>query len=284
MATIEELGFRNPVHPGLPIETVTLAELRRRTGSGHRARHYRLGFHQLLLIESGSATITVDFAAQQCRPGTLLWMRPDQVQHGVFPTAIDGRAVLFTEGFLPAVPLLAPLLQEGDDTFRWDLPAADLAAIISVFQQLDQDCSAATEPRGVELARHELVVVLLRLLALPHTAETHPRPAGTGVYPMFRREVERHHRRMRNVEDYAPLINTSVRTINRACRAATGHTAKQIIDRRVVLEAKRLLVHTDQPVAAIGRQLGFAEATNFVKYFVLHVGTTPGRFRTQPGV
>lgn len=50
---------------------------------------------------------------------------------------------------------------------------------------------------------------------------------------------------------------------------------------RIVLEAKRLLVHSLLPVANIGYELGFSEATNFVKFF--HRGTrqTPGAFRAQ---
>lgn len=50
---------------------------------------------------------------------------------------------------------------------------------------------------------------------------------------------------------------------------------------RLVLEAKRLLVHTTDPVGVIARQLGFAEPTNFVKFFRRETGTTPGAFRTR---
>jgi len=35
------------------------------------------------------------------------------------------------------------------------------------------------------------------------------------------------------------------------------------------------------PVAAIGDQLGFAEATNFVKFFRRETGLTPGAFRAE---
>lgn len=61
--------------------------------------------------------------------------------------------------------------------------------------------------------------------------------------------------------------------------AATGRTAKEIIDARVMLEAKRLLIHTDRPVAAIAADLGFSEPTNFVKYFTIRAGMAPGAFR-----
>jgi len=52
-------------------------------------------------------------------------------------------------------------------------------------------------------------------------------------------------------------------------------TAKEVIDQRVVLEAKRLLVHSNATSAQIGYQLGFPEPSNFVKFFRRMTGTTP---------
>jgi AraC-like DNA-binding protein len=70
-----------------------------------------------------------------------------------------------------------------------------------------------------------------------------------------------------------------VRTLTRASLLATGRTAKQLLDDRVALEAKRLLAESDLPVAEIGVRLGFGEATNFGRFFARTVGCSPGRFR-----
>lgn len=82
------------------------------------------------------------------------------------------------------------------------------------------------------------------------------------------------------MQDYAAALGYSPRTLTRMSLAATGRTAKQVIDDRVVLEAKRLLAHTDRPVAAIGVDLGFSEATNFVKFFIAREGSSPTTFRS----
>jgi AraC-like DNA-binding protein len=81
------------------------------------------------------------------------------------------------------------------------------------------------------------------------------------------------------VEEYADRLGCSVRTLTRACVAAGGRGAKQLIDDRVVLEAKRLLATTQLPVAAIGEELGFPEATNFGRFFAREAGRPPGEFR-----
>jgi AraC-like DNA-binding protein len=67
--------------------------------------------------------------------------------------------------------------------------------------------------------------------------------------------------------------------VTRACLAATGRSAKQVVDDRVTLQARRLLAATEAPIADIGRQLGFPEPTNFGRFFHREVGTSPGAFR-----
>jgi AraC-like DNA-binding protein len=53
------------------------------------------------------------------------------------------------------------------------------------------------------------------------------------------------------------------------------------IDRRVLLEAKRLLAHGDQPAAKIAARLGFSSATNFSRFFHQRTGTSPFAFRSD---
>jgi len=61
----------------------------------------------------------------------------------------------------------------------------------------------------------------------------------------------------------------------------SGVSAKQLIDERVVLEAKRQLSHADASVSEIALLLGFDDASNFSSYFHRQVHMTPGTFRTR---
>ncbi|MFD9483693.1 helix-turn-helix transcriptional regulator [Streptomyces sp. NPDC059991] len=146
----------------------------------------------------------------------------------------------------------------------------------------------ARVPAGIEaedeltgaLLRQLLGALLIRMARLPAPAGR-PVPAAPGaeVHLAFRRELEHSFATTRSVEDYAARLGYSPRTLTRACLAAIGRSAKQLADARVALQAQRLLAHTDLPVAAIGRALGFTEATNFDKFFARETGRTPGEFR-----
>lgn len=134
----------------------------------------------------------------------------------------------------------------------------------------------------MELLRHLLAALVLRIARLPAPHGSRPAPATAGdTFLRFQHELERTFATTRHAAAYAARIGYSLPTLNRACQAATGRNAKTLIDARVVLEAGRLLAHTDLPVAAIGRSLGFSEPTDFGKFFTRETGLPPGTLRTH---
>jgi AraC-like DNA-binding protein len=224
-------------------------------------------------------------------------VRPGQVQR--FPAAGDGRLaeldatlVLFTAESPPPLPPAATRLLDGEGygPAARTLGGAAYAEIGAAVAELAAEYARTDHPLGVDLLRHLLAALLLRLARLPGdglpAGEPAGEPAGGEVFRAFRRAVERGFAAGvpgRDVEGYAHRVGCSARTLTRACRAATGRSAKEYLDARVALEAKRLLAHTALPVAAVGRRLGFAEATNFGKFFRREAGVTPGAFRDEHG-
>ena len=81
------------------------------------------------------------------------------------------------------------------------------------------------------------------------------------------------------VTDLCARLGVSQSTLARACLATEGIGLKPLVDRHLLLEAKRLLVHTDDRIAAIAERLGFDEPTNFIKMFNRLEGVTPSAFR-----
>ncbi len=240
--------------------------------AGDPAITWRPPFHVLILATAGHGTVEVDFTSYACRPGTLIWIRPGQALR-------VGR-----NGLAAAVVTFEPALAGDDDPtgpVRWQLEGEDEDAVISEVTQLAVDCERHTSgPLAAELLRHQLAVLLLRVALL-----TGAEPAGTErrTYARFRRLLEAGHPNSRRVEDYAEELGCSVRTLTRACLAVTGRTAKQVVDDRVALEARRLLACTAMSVAEVGRHLGFPEPTNFGRFFHREAGMSPGQFRGMTG-
>ncbi|MFZ4758215.1 MAG: helix-turn-helix domain-containing protein [Burkholderiaceae bacterium] len=141
-----------------------------------------------------------------------------------------------------------------------------------------------TTEEDTTLIRHALLNLMLRL-ARWHRTRSPGAPghgSGTGqVYRLFKRELELTFGTHPTVAQLSRRLGFSESTLNRACRTAAGHSAKVLIDRRMALEAARMMVHSRASVAQVGHDLGFSEPTNFVRFFVRMIGTTPARFRER---
>jgi AraC-like DNA-binding protein len=93
--------------------------------------------------------------------------------------------------------------------------------------------------------------------------------------------LELNFRELHRVEDYAQVLGCSVRTLSRAARAAVGKGAREVIDERRLLEARRLLDHAQWTAHVIATHLGFTDAANFGRFFRHHTGFTPAAYTTR---
>jgi AraC-like DNA-binding protein len=277
-AVIRPVDFSPLAGADLNTEVTTLSWIRHRSGPAEFTTSQRLGFDLLLRIESGRTTHMVDFAEYPLGPADVLWVRAGQVQHWGRIEDIEGTVVMFTPHTLERRTLE---LLRTDERSHWPGAAASGSPLSGAFGHLVTTAEDTKElPARSEIVQHVLASVLLRLAASAPPAGS-PAGAQDEVYRWFRDEVEQRFHELHKVGEYAARLGYSARTINRAVNARTGLTAKQLVDQRRVLEAKRLLAHEDDVVAEIAERLGFADAANFSKYFRHHTGVAPAAFRRE---
>ncbi|MEV0321035.1 AraC family transcriptional regulator [Streptomyces sp. NPDC050658] len=254
-------------------------------GVGLSRRVHRIDFHVLLFFREGPVHHMVDFTEYEVGAGEILWIRPGQVHGFATSERYVGTALTMQPGFLPRA------IVESTGMYRYDRPpllhpdADQLAALKASLEQLQREyLDTSTLPLSLHTSvlRHSLTALMLRVAHVSARAaadECTPQPDTT--FTRFRTAVEQGFTTNHSVSAYADELGYSRRTLVRAVRAATGQTPKGFIDRRVVLEAKRLLAHTDLPVGRIGVAVGFGDSANFSKFFQLHAGVTPAGFRAS---
>ncbi|MFE7130901.1 helix-turn-helix transcriptional regulator [Streptomyces sp. NPDC057638] len=278
---IPEIFFAAPAGTPAGVEVLPLADLRRRVPAERLRAPQRPDFHHLITLTQGTLRHTVDFTAYALDPGPWLWVRPGQVQQWGDLTHAEGTLILFRQDFLdPATTGGARLENPHAPILRRPLPG-DATALRLATDHLTAEFHALGRlPLEVHTSalRHLLAVLVLRLAHLTTPADG-PVPEPDATYLRFRDAVEQDFTRTRRVEDYAEALGYSPRTLSRATLAATGLGAKEFVDRRVILEAKRLLAHSDRTAARIADQLGFSSATHFSKYFNQRTGQPPIVFR-----
>ncbi|MGW7402216.1 helix-turn-helix domain-containing protein [Streptomyces sp. NPDC054833] len=247
-------------------------------------RVHRIDFHVVMLFDHGPVRHMIDFAEYEATAGDLLWIRPGQVHRFSDTDKYHGTVLTMQPGFLPRATV------EDTGLYRYDLPPllrpdpAQLAALRAPLAQLQREYEdTATLPLALHTAvlRHSLTAFLLRLAHLAASSAEAARLQADSTFTLFRDAVEQGFATNHSVSAYADTLGYSRRTLVRAVRAATGQTPKGFIDRRVILEAKRLLAHTDMPIGRVGAAIGFRDAANFSKFFQLHTGQTPVGFRAE---
>lgn len=125
---------------------------------------------------------------------------------------------------------------------------------------------------------------LLTWLSIAHVkqAAMSPRHAGASLrFDRFRELVEQHFAEWSRLSDYAERLGCTEKSLTRASLSAVGMTAKTVISKRVNLEAKRLLAHTELPIGVVAGRLGFEDAAHFSKFFKREANCTPMQFRTR---
>jgi len=266
------------------IEVTTLKGIRDRGGTQEFLTPQRLDFDLLVHVERGATAHTVDFTVHPLQPGDILWVRAGQVHQWGEIDDIEGTVILFGAHTV-------------DDTAR-DLIRARLVRSQSHWPVLDLDGSPVSQALELLVAsagrrpeeRSELhqaalahaLAALLVQLALVEPSDGAPARRSTHeAFGWFRDHIDEHFRDWHQVGAYADRLGYSTRTLNRLARQNTGLSAKELIDERVVLEAKRQLSHADVTVAEIAEELGFDDASNFSSYFRRQTRMTPGAFRSQ---
>ncbi|MCW5623379.1 MAG: helix-turn-helix domain-containing protein [Burkholderiales bacterium] len=290
--SVRETRFENRRLAALGIEPMTLAELRGRVPLAQLARPERVDFYLLMLVTAGKGRHTVDFVDWPLGRNRLVFVRPGQVQRWSIDERVAAELVLIAPSALPyregsALPAELELLALDDWSTGIALSDASATEVAENLSRLRREFDRFDGAElDVALIRHELLALLVRLAKLQRIAAADDAggPARRAIYRLFRRELDAAFTQHHDLRYYAQRLGYAESTLSRACRAAEGRSAKQVIDRRIALEAQRLLVHSTASVAQIAHRLGFSEPTNFVKFFRRTVDRTPSAFRGEATV
>lgn len=279
---IPRLGFRFAEPDALPVEIGRLEHmpLAARTPEPHRH-----AFFELVWFMRGAGEHDVDFRTYPIVPNAVFFLAPGQVQAMRLRGAVEGFVLLFTadffgiepsgQQFLRASPLFFPHLHPP----TLIVSDADAAAPMRTLLDLEREYVGALPGRAEMLRAHlqVLLITLARLVSPAGDAETR----HSSLLREFDALVEAEHGRKTSLSTLAAHLAVTSGHLNAVVRHATGATAGAFVRERIVLEAKRLLLHSDLSVAEIAAQLGFDDPSYFGRFFRRYTGESPGGFRAS---
>lgn len=123
-----------------------------------------------------------------------------------------------------------------------------------------------------------LIIKSVRLLKNTIVDSTLEQP-NMDIIRQYNLLVEEHFKEKHKVADYADLLYKSPKTLSNLFARYNNKTPLQVINDRIILEAKKLLLLSKKPSKEIAYSLGFSEASHFSKFFKNQVGTSPLHFK-----
>lgn len=148
------------------------------------------------------------------------------------------------------------------------------------------------EFRWPQLGRAVMVEGLVRgvllLVARQHALVAHATRSErlrAELFSRFRALVEEHVGDHWPVPRYADALGLTENRLNRLCRTLAGKSAFDLVQDRLLLEARRRLIYIEAPVAVLAYELGFQDPAYFSRFFKKQTGMTPAAFRRarRPG-
>jgi AraC family transcriptional activator of pobA len=279
-ASIQEYKFK----PGLPmeLEIISIKDLYSKNKTQLTIPH-RADFYHIIWVEKGNTTHLVDFNPVKVNSSAILFINKSRVHLFDHAAKFDGKLILFTDrffcknqddmDFLNGSILFNDLLET--TALKVENSSEDLAALLKL---MEKEFETIPDHAILQNYLHNFLLLCDRAKRKQGFKEI-PKGPDRDYTLLFVSLVNEQFSKARSVKTYADLIHISEKRLGRATATVLGKTPKQVINNRLVLEIKRLLVHTNQSIKEIGFSLGFTEPTNFIKYFRQHAGATPSEFR-----
>ena len=103
--------------------------------------------------------------------------------------------------------------------------------------------------------------------------------SGNNLIRSFKNYVDQNYKKEHSTSFYAKKLHITPDYLNKVIKVQIGTTAKEYIQSRIIIEAKRLLYFTDLTNKEIGYQLGFSEPANFSAFFKKCTQSSPSNFK-----
>lgn len=230
------------------------------------------GFYEIIWFQKGSGTHYVDFNQYAIAPGTIFFISPGQIHS--FDTKHDQEGYVLkicAELFDDFVSLSCVTVQDKD--------SAALEMLIGAMQEELKKEDSLGHREALHALVKLFVIMVRRSYAEINPSAPNPHKVSYKAFLNFRKLIEENYCRLHTVKDYASLLNVSSKTLTLYVNECSKYSPLELINNRIILEAKRLLRYSVLSVKEIAFRLGFEDPSYFAKFFKRMVKQSPADYR-----
>ncbi len=249
---------------------------------------HRHDYYTILIIKEASGIHKIDFNAYPLAKNQIYFISPGQVHQVIEHQKSYGYAMTFSSDFLVESAIALSFVSDLK-LFRNYGETPPLSAPDAILRKINYQADEIWDLYGTEeYYKYQSIGAYLKLLLIQCSIACSISPdlrdakeTKRNLIRDFKHAVDKNYTTEHSTRYYAQLLHVSPDHLSRTIKNSLGKTAKEYIQTRITIEAKRLLYFTDLTQKEIGYELGFNEPANFSAFFKKHTSISPSDFKKQ---
>jgi len=241
-------------------------------------------WNSFIYITGGNSVLQIDFDEYIALENKVFFIEKYKVWNWIRINKLRGILVQFTDSFYNHIYTGNPKLKS-DQTLVGEIPPfikirlGDKTEWKNIFDILSKEYTSAKNSSKEIICLALKVLILMYRRNSQYMGRVFESSQKKHLLNEFRNLVNRRFFSLRTTKDYAHELNITPNYLNALCQEYFLKTVSEVIQERVILEAKRMLMHTSLSISEIAYNLGFNDNSYFGRYFKKVVGMTPESFR-----
>jgi AraC family transcriptional activator of pobA len=252
------------------------------------AAPHRHNYFEILFFNEAGGFHEIDFNTYPIAANSLHFISPEQVHQLRRAEHVTGYVLSFSKdfcfeettgiAFIDKFPFFNNLYASPLVQFTFEKDKKSLKEII---EKISIEYELEYEDKSEMLSSYLSLLLLYAKRNYINEIEGMATHLKSELTLKFKAAVEKNFLLIKSVSAYAQILNITAGHLNDTVHQHTGKTASKIIHERIVLEAKRLLYHSEKSVKEIAYELGYNDPSYFVKFFKTYADITPEHFRND---
>jgi AraC family transcriptional activator of pobA len=249
--------------------------------------HMHESFVQILFMTEGSGSVLFNNDTWAMQAPCLVLIPQGHVHGFHFSSAVNGPVVTAAQRPLESLahnlmPEMLPLLK-APALFSFEHDSPHKEALMSHYLAIEREWRVhhlGHVAMGMSLMM-SLLIQVTRLASVHAPEQTPATGRKAQQVERFRTQLDANFREHLPLEHYAEKLGITVGQLSRICRDTLGISALDVVNQRILHEARRDLVYTSLSVKQIAASLGYMNEAYFGRFFRRHTSQSPGEFRQQ---
>ena len=244
----------------------------------HQDDYYIFG-----LLTKGTACGIIDFKELHLKEGDVFLVQPGQVHRFVSSENVEGWLMMADSKFVGSEEKCAfDHFSLSASSFTIDeRRKEELRQIVMLLERRLKDGNGQNADSVVPCLSEAFIAVIAEAAQEQNSQQMALSARQVEIILSFRKMLSEHLSHHRQPSYYASLLNISTVYLNEVVKKVTGMSTALYIKGEVVLQAKRLLVHTHLSVKQIADRLGFDDEAYFSRLFSQATGVSPTELRQK---